>query len=113
MRRFIGDMVEAAQPAGLAKVDGPWHIEMALRQKGEQTLVQFVNRGVSGYLSPNRHVVENVPDAGSFTVTVSLAAKPTRCYMAPDRVSLDWHWQDGMLTATVGGLHIHNVMVIE
>jgi len=113
MRRFIGDMVEAAQPAGLAKVDGPWHIEMALRTKDGKTLVQFVNRGVSGYLSPNRHIVENVPDAGSFTVTMPMPSRPKRCYMAPDRTGLDWTWQDGQLTATISSLHIHNVLVID
>lgn len=113
MRQFIGDMVEAAKPSQLARVHGPWQLEMAVRSKDERTLVQFVNRGVSGYLSPNRHVVENVPDAGPFTVTIPLAQRPTRCYMAPDRVGLDWTWQHGELTATVGGLHIHNVLVIE
>jgi len=113
MRQFIGDMVHAAKATGLAHVDGPWYIEMALRAKDNRTLVQFVNRSVSGYLSPNRHIVENVPDAGPFTVTLPMPEKPTRCYMAPDRVSLDWTWQDGILTANIGGLHIHNVMVIE
>lgn len=113
MRRFIGDMVNAARPTQLTHLDGPWYIEMALCTKGERTLVQFVNRSVSGYLSPDRHVVENVPETGSFTITMPLASRPKRCYMAPDRVGLDWTWQQGQLTATISSLYIHNVLVIE
>ena len=58
-------------------------------------------------------MVEQVGDAGPFTVRVPMAKRPARCYMAPDRVGLDWTWKDGVLTAKVGGLAIHNVLVIE
>lgn len=113
MRRFIGDVLASLDTPGLIRVQGPWHIEMAARVKDDKTLLQFVNRGVSGYLSPNYHVVEHVPESGSFTVTVPLAQRPKRCYMAPDPVGLDWTWKDGILTADISGFHIHTVLVIE
>ncbi len=113
LRRFIADTVEALDTSDMIRVRGPWHIEMATREKDGRILIHLINRGVSGYLSPHRHVVENVPDAGSFSVVAPLAERPARCYMAPDKVGLEWTWKEGRLTADIGGLHIHNVLVIE
>ncbi|HEX71723.1 MAG TPA: hypothetical protein ENN65_00190 [Candidatus Hydrogenedentes bacterium] len=113
LRRFIGDMAAALDAPGLARAHGPWHVEMAARQKDGRLLIQLINRGVSGYLSPHRHIVENVPDAGPFTVTVPMAERPKRCYLAPDKFGLEWTWKDGMVTVNIGGLHIHNVLVVE
>ncbi|MCK5863197.1 MAG: hypothetical protein KAH38_11980, partial [Candidatus Hydrogenedentes bacterium] len=113
LRRFIGDRILDMNPSQLAHVQGPWHIEMAVRQQEERLLIHFINRGVSGYLSPNRHMVENVPGTGSFTVTLPQPKRPKRCYMAPDKVGVDWTWHTGQLTATIDDLHIHNVLVIE
>jgi len=86
---------------------------MSARKKDNRTLIQFVNRSSSGYTSPSRHMVEDVPDAGPFTVTIPVDTKPKRCYMAPDETGLEWTWKDGILTAQVAGLGIHNVLVIE
>jgi hypothetical protein len=58
-------------------------------------------------------MVENVPDAGSFTITIPGTERPRRCYMAPDETGLEWSWEKGLLTARIGGLGIHNVLVIE
>lgn len=113
LRRFIADTVDALDTPGLIRMRGPWHIEMAAREKDGRTLIHLINRGVAGYLSPNRHMVEHVPDAGPFRVVVPMAERPARCYMAPDKAGLEWTWKDGMLSADIGGLHIHNVLVIE
>lgn len=113
LRRFIGDALAALDAPGVIKHDGPWHIEMSARRKGDRALIQFVNRAAQGYLAPDRHMVEHVPDAGPFTVRVPLADRPRRCYMAPDETGLEWTWKDGMLTAHIAGLAIHNVLVIE
>jgi hypothetical protein len=113
LRRFIGDCLNALDASKLICVDGPWWIEMSARKKDGRMLIQFVNRSCSGYTSPSRHVVENVPDAGPFTVKIPIEAKPKRCYMAPDETGLEWTWKDGILSAHVAGLRIHNTLVIE
>lgn len=113
MRRFIGDTADALAAPGLARVHGPWFIEMAARSKDNTLYLQLINRSVSGYLSPNRHMVEHVPDAGAFTVTVPLPARPKRCYLAPDPAGIEWTWKDGVLTVSISGLHIYNVLIIE
>jgi len=113
LRRFIGDALQALDAPGLVYLDGPRAIEMAARRKDGRVLIQFVNRSAAGYLSPNRHMVEHVPDTGPFTVTVPLDARPSRCFMAPDEAGLEWTWRGGVLTAEIAGLAIHNVLVIE
>ncbi|MBI5093146.1 MAG: hypothetical protein HZB26_11990 [Candidatus Hydrogenedentes bacterium] len=112
LRCFIGGAL-AALDAPAAKVDGPWWIEMSARKKDTRLLIQLVNRSAAGYTAPNRHMVESVPDAGPFSVSIPLAASPKRCYVAPDEAGLEWSWKDGTLTARIGGLAIHNVLVIE
>ncbi|MCX5771077.1 MAG: hypothetical protein NTZ09_12520 [Candidatus Hydrogenedentes bacterium] len=113
LREFVGDVVQVLDTPGLARVHGPWWIEMSARKKDGRTLIQFVNRSSSGPLSPNRHMVEDVPNTGPFTVAVPVKEKPARCYMAPDETGLNWSWKDGVLTAEISGLAIHNVLVIE
>jgi hypothetical protein len=112
LRRFIGDMV-AALDAPLMQLHAPSHVELAARKKDGRTLLQLVNRGNSGYLAPNRHMVEHVPDTGPFSITVPMAEKPRRVFTAPDQVGVEWAWQDGQLQIQLAGLHIHNVVVIE
>jgi hypothetical protein len=113
LRRFIGDVTERLDTAGLIQLRGPWWVEMAARKKDQRVLIQFVNRSAAGHLAPDRHTVEHVPDAGPFTVTVPLEKRPARCYMAPDETGLEWTWYDGVLEARVAGLGIHDVLVIE
>ena len=113
LREFVGDVIQALDTPGLARVQGPWWIEMSARKKDGRTLIQFVNRSSAGPLSPSRHMVEEVPNTGPFTVVVPLKDKPARCYMAPDEAGLNWSWKEGMLTAEISGLAIHNALVIE
>ncbi|MDQ1258049.1 MAG: hypothetical protein QG656_2658 [Candidatus Hydrogenedentes bacterium] len=113
LRRFIGDALGQLDASKLIRFNGPWWVEMATRQKDGRMLIQFVNRGAGGYLAPNRHTVETVPDAGPFTVTIPMEKRPARCYLAPDEAGIDWTWHNGVVTVQVGGLQIHNVLVIE
>jgi len=113
LRRFLGDTLNALDTPGAIRMLGPWWIEMSARTKDGRTLLQFVNRSCSGYTAPNRHTVEDVPNTGPFTVVVPRAEKPVRCYMAPDETGVEWTWKDGVLTVSVSGLQIHNVLVIE
>lgn len=113
LRRFLGDALAALETPGIIRLDGPWWIEMSARQRDGKKMIQFVNRSAAGYLAPDRHMVESVPDSGPFSITIPLAERPRRCYMAPDETGLEWTWKDGVLTAKISGLEIHNVLVIE
>ncbi len=113
LRGFIGEMLAATEAPGLIQVDGPWWIEMSARTKEGKRLIQLVNRATSGYLAPNRHMVESVPNTGPFSITVPQEQRPKRCYLAPDEEGVEWSWKDGLLTAKISGLAIHNVVVIE
>jgi hypothetical protein len=113
LRRFIGSARGRLDSGRLISLEGPWWIEMSARKKDDRLLIQFVNRSSAGHLAPDRHVVEGVPDAGPFSLTVPMKQEPTRCYTAPDDAGLEWTWSDGLLTAKIAGLDIHNVLVIE
>ncbi|MBX7258072.1 MAG: alpha-L-fucosidase [Candidatus Hydrogenedentes bacterium] len=113
LRRFLGDAANALVTTKLAHVSGPWWIEMSARQKDGRLLIQFVNRASAGYTAPNRHVVEDVPNSGPFTVTIPVDKRPKRVFMGPEKAGCEWTWSNGMLTAKIAGLGIHNVLVVE
>ncbi len=113
LRRFIAGILTAMEPSGLARMEGPWWIEMAARKRGDTLLIQLVNRGVGGYLSPNRHIVESVPDTGPFTVRIPVEKKPSRCFVAPGDKAVEWSWTEGELTAKLPGLGIYDILVVE
>ena len=113
LRRFLGDALAAFEAPGLIHLQGPRAIEMSARKKDGQLRIQFVNRSSDGYLSPNRHMVEGVPNTGPFSVAIPLPEKPARCYMAPDETGHEWTWRDGMLYVEIAGLAIHNILIVE
>lgn len=113
LRQFIGDTLEQLDTRGMIRLDGPWWIEMSAREKDGRLLIQFVNRSAAGYLAPDRHTVEQVPNTGHFSVSIPLAQRPKRCFLAPDEAGLEWSWRDGILDARIADLAIHNVLVVE
>ena len=113
LRRFLGEVAQSLAGGRLAQLRGPWWVEMALRTKDGHVLAQLVNRASAGHQSHDRHMVEYVPDAGSFTLTIPMESQPKRCYWSPDEAGLEWSWSEGMFTARIGGLAIHNTLVIE
>jgi len=113
LRHFLAGVIAAMEPSGLARVDGPWWIEMAARKREDTLLIQLVNRGVGGYLSPSRHIVESVPDPGAFSVRIPVPKKPSSCHIEPGRKAVDWSWTDGTLTARLPRLGIYDILVVE
>lgn len=106
-------MVGALAPEGLVRREGPWWVDLVARRKGERLLLHLLNRGSANPLDPTRRLVEAVAEAGPITLSVPLAERPSRVYLAPDPAELEWRWKDGLLTARVSGLAIHNTLVIE
>ncbi len=113
IRSFVADTIQNLECNGLSHTDGSPCIEMSLRRKENRLLAHFVNRGASPSLEPHRHVVENVPPTGPFTVQIPCQAKPERVYLAPEPTGLAWSWSGNTLTATIRSLNIHNVLVLE
>jgi len=114
VRSFIGQaMLALGVDAQLMRREGPAWIDMAARKKDGRLLIQLTNLSSANPLSPERHIVEEVPYTGSFRVRIPLPQPPKKCYTAPDETGLRWHWGEGQLRVTVNNLYIHNVLVVE
>jgi hypothetical protein len=113
IRAFIGELLDKAAGGRLIRLEGPPSVELAARRKGGRMLLQCINRSSANRKAPNRHMVEHVPQSGPFTVTAPMKQKPRNCRMAPSPVGMEWSWDDGVFTARVDGIHIHEVLVIE
>ena len=53
------------------------------------------------------------PTVGPFAVRLRTPHKPAAVRWEPEGPKVEWTWSDGLLTATVPGLQIHGVLVVE
>lgn len=102
----------------LIQHEGPWYIELSTRQRENQILLNLVNRGVEGYLSPERHMVESVPIVQGIIVRIPKACipegkKPARAYMAPSQIPLHIMEEQKQYRIVVPQIHIYDIGVIE
>jgi len=97
----------------MASVEGPPHLEMALRQKNGRLLVNLLNRGSGETLSPSRVIVEELPPIEHVVVHVRRDARPKSVTMVPSDVHVDWTYRDGWVTVNVPRVNIHGVLAVE
>jgi len=114
IREFVGTCLQALDVGDrLIRREGPAWIDVAARKKGGRLLIQLTNLASSNPLSPNRHMVEDVPVTPPFRLRIPLEASPKACYTAPEKISVRYAWRDGVLWVDLENLYIHNVLVIE
>ncbi|MCX8064378.1 MAG: beta-galactosidase trimerization domain-containing protein [Candidatus Hydrogenedentes bacterium] len=102
----------------LARHTGPWYLEFALRKKDNKLLLNLVNRGVSGYLSPERHMVEDVPAIENIAVYLPLTILPAnkqieKAYLAPDLLQLQITNEGNRLKVSIPKVNIYDIGVLE
>jgi hypothetical protein len=113
IRSFAGDVLRALTGPMPVEIDAPPWVQLTVREKPGQTIVHLVNTGSTSPLSPVNPYVEGVPPAGPITVRAQCDRRPKSVALEPDAGGLTWKWSKGLLTATVGQLHIHSALVIN
>ncbi len=112
-RRFLKQLLESLKPAWKCRVEAQPSIEVTLREKPGQLLVNLVNRAVSPTLTPRLHIVEEVPPSGAVTIELRLPRRPQEVVLEPGRRCVDWSCQDGRLTAKINSVHIHDIVAVR
>jgi len=102
----------------LARRVEPWYVELSLRKKENKILINLVNRAVSGYLSPERHMVEDVPVVKDIVVYLPKTIIPegkqiNKAYLAPAQVPIQTVVEDNRIKVTIPHLYIYDIGVLE
>ena len=115
IRSFVGTVLKTLAGTMPVEIDAPAYVQLTVRQRPEtdQLIVHLLNTATTNPLSPVNPFVEDVPVVGPLTVRVQCPARPASVKLAPENKGLSWKWSQGVLTATVAGLHIHTALVID
>jgi hypothetical protein len=113
LREYVGRLVDGLGISWTATIEGPPQLEMILRQKDGNLLVNLINRGSGETLSPNRVIVENLAPIENVTVHVRRDHPPKAVRVVPSDMKIDWSYGKGLVTVIVPRVDIHRVLVIE
>jgi hypothetical protein len=112
LRRFIGNLIARLELPWDVAVDGPAWLEVIPRRRGENLLINLVNRGAGETLSPTRVIVEQLPALEGVTVAVRCPDTPTEVALLPGDERMQWSHADGLLIISVPSVEIHSVVKI-
>ena len=105
------ELIQEAQ--GLLSVEAPAYLYITPREKDGKLLIHLFNLASENPLSPERPIVESVPQVGPVRVACPLAKEPRSVSLAPSFAPVDWTYANGMLRVRVERVHIHEILVVE
>ena len=111
LRQFIDRLVRRMRIPWLATLDAPPRLEMILRRKEGQLLVNLINRG-AGELVPHRPIIEELPPVRDAVLHIRRDAPPREVSALPETPPLRWSHADGVTTIHVQ-VHIHTVISVR
>ena len=112
LREFIDGLVDRMEIPWTVEVDAPHRLELVLRQREDQLLVNLINRGAGEALSPRRVVIEELPPVEHVAVRVRREERPRSVSVFPEDRPADWSYDDGVVTVKLERVDIHNVIRI-
>jgi hypothetical protein len=113
IRSFVGQVLRALTGPMPVELDAPAWVQMTVRQRPGQFIVHLVNTASTNPLSPVNPFMEDVAPAGPLTLRLWCARRPKGVSLIPDDGELNWKWRNGLLTVTLGALHIHSAIVVD
>lgn len=113
IRAFIGEVTRALVGKLPISVQAPLALDVALRRKGECTIIHLVNRASGIPNQPNNGAIDEIPRVGPVVITVKTAKSPASVTAAWEGVKPRWKHKGQTLTITLDAVHIHEAIVIR
>ena len=112
LRRWLAHLVAGFPIAWTVAVTASPRLEVILRRKEAQLLVNLINRGAGETLSPHRVVIDELPPVTDVVVHLRCDACPSSVVVEPGAQPADWDYHDGMVTVRLPRIAIHAVVVV-
>jgi hypothetical protein len=112
---WLRELLDDAVPHPLIRTDAPSFIELSLREKAGNLLIQVVNGNPGRDISrvgTNDLWVHDVPAVGPYAFHVRCASPPRSVRQEPGGSHLEHSFQDGVLTVTRPSVETHTCMVV-
>jgi hypothetical protein len=111
-RDFLGSVVHALFPEPLVRVTGSHHVDVVPAMLDDRLTIHLVNTG-GPHADKDVYVYDDIPPAGPLTLSIRCLRAPRALILEPAHQPLDYNWEDGIVTTTIGRLDIHAVVVVE
>ena len=111
-RQLVAACIERLVGRSVVEAAGPISMETSLMRKGRRHVLHLL------YCPAERRtkdldLVEDCPTLHDIEVSVALPDRPKRVYLAPSTEAVEFSWQDGRATFTVGRIDGHQMVVFE
>lgn len=113
IREFIGTLISSLNISWQATVTAPPWVEVILRRKQGDLIINLLNRGSCETMSASRYMVEAVPSADDIKIKLSMPEAPGKVTLIPDGGNLEYKYEDGSLSMTFNGLYVHTAIRVE
>jgi hypothetical protein len=111
-RQLVSNSIQRLMPGPLVKADLPTTAQVTMtRQQGRHIL--HVLHYIPERRSPDLDVVEDVIPLNNVKLAARLAQRPSRAYLAPQKVNLPVEYRDGYAHVTVPVVVGHQMVVFE
>ncbi|MFM8717322.1 MAG: hypothetical protein ACKOF3_11190, partial [Spartobacteria bacterium] len=113
IRAFISEVTRALTGKLAISVHAPLCVDVALRRKGDRTIIHLVNRASGIPNQPNNGAIDEIPKVGPIIIMVNTLKPPVSVTAAWEGSKPKWRLKGQTLTVTLDSLHIHEAIVIR
>jgi hypothetical protein len=112
-REFIRGVARALIGRLPIRVEAPTCVDVALRRKGDKTIVHLLNRASGIPNRPNDGAIDEIPPVGPVRVSFRHPLKPVAVRLAFEDADINWTYEAGELRICLRQVRIHAGIVIE
>lgn len=111
-RDWLAALVRQLVPRPLVEVRGSHEVEVVLRRMQGRLTVNLLN-GAGPHANTAAYTLDEIPAVGPLTARVRTPQKPASVRLEPAGKALDFRYEQGVVSAIVPKLELHEVVVLK
>ena len=111
-RDFLSSVINQLFPNPVVRVAGSHLVDVTLMGKDEKLLVNLINTA-GPHADNSTYVFDEIPPIGPLDVSIQTKIEPKKVMLQPGNRSVDYYYENGVVSLIVPKLKIHDVIVIE
>jgi hypothetical protein len=111
-RRTVKNCITRLLPEPLVRVDAPASAEVTVTEQGNRCIVHILNCTPEKQ-TPHAGIAEDVASLYDVKLALRLKSRPSRVYLAPQKIDLKFEYLKGYAELTVPEVHQRQMIVFE
>jgi hypothetical protein len=108
----VRNVLNLLLPEPLLRVEGPTSMETTVARQGKRTIVHLLQY-CPERRTPKLDIVEDIVPLFDVPLSLKLARKPRRAYLAPGEEPLAFEYAGGRVSLRVPSVRGHEMVVVE